>query len=150
MIRSKYMDQSVHMVANGNYATTYASKVMNEANVASLNWQIIAIIELFLLVVVSCVLVFIHLRHRHKKPKSKNVDDVDFHNVMNSAFKAEQLYNDLKRKYHPDRFSIDNSKFEIATEISKEIAKERYNYAGLQALQARAQSLLTNDSKQKN
>ena len=66
---------------------------------------------------------------------------MDFDNVINSAFSAQGLYNELKAKCHPDRFQDENLKLE-ATRIFQEITKNKYNYKILKQLKEEAISKL--------
>lgn len=65
-------------------------------------------------------------RQRIKKKLLEN-SDVDFDNIINSAFSAQKLYDELKIKCHPDRFQDENLKLE-ATRIFQEITENKYNY----------------------
>ncbi len=63
---------------------------------------------------------------REFKNESIN-QDVDFDNIFNSSFNSKGLYDELKVKYHPDRFAGDEEKQEIADAIFKEITKNKNN-----------------------
>lgn len=69
--------------------------------------------------------------------------DIDFANVMNSAFGAKTLFDELKKKYHPDKFATDAFMFEKANKIFGLIIENRYNKAELEKLKVRAEKELT-------
>lgn len=102
-------------------------------------WAIIAIIEGLLL-----LLIFLfQKRHRKEyryielKNKAKQ-EEVDFSNIVNSAFYSDELYNELKIKCHPDKFPNDVRANSIANEIFQEISKNKNSYHKLQILKKRA------------
>lgn len=66
--------------------------------------------------------------------------EIDFSALMNNINKSKVLYDDLIKKYHPDRF-LDFEKNKIATELSKEIGMNRTNYAKLNELRTKAETL---------
>lgn len=79
-----------------------------------------------------------------KRKKHKNYEDISFHKnivlsknqeidmneIMNNLFLSKKLYNSLKVKCHPDRFTEINQK-RIATEIYQNITKNKTNYQQL-------------------
>lgn len=67
---------------------------------------------------------------------------VDFDGLMNSAFHSQELYDELKKKCHPDRFSTNPRLVEKATEIFALITKNKYNYQALAELKERAEKEL--------
>lgn len=64
--------------------------------------------------------------------------DVDFDNIINSSFHAEDLYDRLKVKCHPDRFPIDKAKNKIAKNLFQEIEKNKNNINRLKELRQEA------------
>ena len=74
-----------------------------------------------------------------KKMKSGNVD---FDSVINSAFHSQEMYDLLKKKCHPDRFSTQPELVEKATEIFALIVKNKYNHQALLELKERAEKEL--------
>jgi hypothetical protein len=70
------------------------------------------------------------LKHSQKKT-------VDMENVMNSINGARELYKDLSKHCHPDKF-INTEYQEPAAEIFKEISKHKRNYNKLSELRERA------------
>lgn len=55
-------------------------------------------------------------------------------NVVSSMFLCEPLYDQLKKKCHPDRFVEENKKM-IAEDIFKRLQKAKHNYQGLKAIE---------------
>lgn len=111
---------------------------------ASKLWMWLAIIEL----IVICYLLFIHKKRipkQNSKTKFKNEslsDDIDFANIINSSFNSIQLYNEVKVKCHPDRFTTDENKNKIAESIFQEITKNKTNYNKLIELKEEAKRTL--------
>jgi hypothetical protein len=67
--------------------------------------------------------------------------DIDMGNVVNSMYQSRALYDKLKVKCHPDRFS--NSELnKTADELFKEITKHQRNYNKLLELKVIAENKL--------
>jgi len=64
--------------------------------------------------------------------------DIDFGNIINSSFNSIQLYDELKIKCHPDRFSTDKEKNILAENIFQEISKNKNNVKRLLQLKEEA------------
>lgn len=64
--------------------------------------------------------------------------DIDWDDKMQSMFKAKALYDELKVKYHPDRF-VDPHLNKIANELFQEITKNQHNFKKLEQLKQEAQ-----------
>lgn len=64
--------------------------------------------------------------------------DIDFNNVIISSFHSTQLFDELKRKCHPDLFSTEKEKNIIAENIFQEITKSRNNVKRLLELKEEA------------
>lgn len=88
------------------------------------------------------------------RPKSKNQDlifsdlpkdkirnakstTIDMDNLMNSINGSRDLYKNLSKVCHPDRF-INNEKHKVAEEIFQEISKDKRNFEKLLAHKERA------------
>jgi len=71
-------------------------------------------------------------------------EQIDFDNVMVSAFHAKPLYDELKVIFHPDRF-INEEKNAMATEIFQSITENKENYKILLELKERAYKELINN-----
>lgn len=76
------------------------------------------------------------------KKKVLNEGEVDFKNIVESPFKAGELYKVLIRKCHPDRFAGDELKIAIATELSAKITENKNNFKMLKELEAEAEEKL--------
>lgn len=68
--------------------------------------------------------------------KSKN-NKIDMDNLMDSIHNSRNLYKELCKKCHPDRF-INDPKQKIAEEIFQEVSKNERNYEKLNLLKLRA------------
>ncbi len=75
-------------------------------------------------------------RQRFKNESLK--EDIDFGNIINSSFNSAQLYDELKVKCHPDRFSTDEEKNAIAGDLFQEITKNKNNVKRLLELKQEA------------
>ena len=69
-------------------------------------------------------------------------ENIDFMNVMKSAFHAKALYDELKVKYHPDRFYDEDIK-EIADKLFQQITESKEDYNALIQLKEQAEKELT-------
>ena len=105
----------------------------------SLNyWTVVAFGELVLL------LFFIAFNAGRKKMITRNVlrndkkIEIDFSNLVTSAFHSDELYDELKKKCHPDRFPNDCQKNIIANDIFQELSRSRNDYGKLIELKNRA------------
>ncbi len=122
--------------------TIVVSSIANEITYSNNFWFWLAIIEL----VVILVLVF---KLSHKKNnlafselnkdnlKKSQETDIDMGNVMKSINYSSELYKELSRKCHPDRF-INSPNQKLAEEIFQEIARDKRNHEKLTALKERA------------
>lgn len=107
-------------------------------------WMIIAIAELVLII---ALLIF---RGKKKqvdkkseiKRKVMNEGEIDFGNVINSAFASDELYKKLIRSCHPDRFPGDEDKIAIANDLSSRITKSQKDQKALKALKEEAEQKL--------
>ena len=68
--------------------------------------------------------------------KSKETD-IDMGNLMKSINNSSELYKELSRKCHPDRF-VNSPDQKLAEEIFQEIARHKRNHEKLIALKERA------------
>ena len=107
-------------------------------------WFWVALVEL-LFVVTSVIYIrkigkFSFSRELKKTIKAEEV--IDFDNTMMSAFHSQELYNELKVKYHPDRFPNDAEKNELATTLFQQIVENKNNYNRLLEIKEIAQERL--------
>lgn len=69
--------------------------------------------------------------------KKKVLDEqIDFDNIVSSAFHAKELYDELKTICHPDRFN-DSETIAKATELFQAITENKGNYDVLLQLKER-------------
>ena len=72
-----------------------------------------------------------------RKTKKKVLEeDIDFDNIVSSAFHAKKLYDELKTVCHPDRFH-DSETIAKATELFQLIVQNKGNYDELIKLKER-------------
>lgn len=115
------------------------------ANSNSFNWWIIIAIVEF--VIIIALLIF---RSKEKqvdkkdeiKSKVMGEGEIDFGNVINSAFASDELYKKLIRSCHPDRFPGDEDKIAIANDLSSRITKSQRDQKALKALKEEAEQKL--------
>jgi hypothetical protein len=101
-------------------------------------------IALFEFIVILAFIFFRLKRHKAKREidKFKNVD-IDMDNLMQSIHLSKDLYKELSRSCHPDRF-INTEKFEIAQGLFQEISLNEKNYKELVRLKDEANKKLFN------
>ncbi|MBO6118160.1 MAG: hypothetical protein J6P44_06430 [Bacteroidales bacterium] len=103
-------------------------------------WFYIAITEFVAIVFV----VVLYLKEKYKHSKKSELKqkfgnkEIDFGNVMMSSFHAKEVYDELIKKCHPDRFVGDEHKTEIANKLSQEITENKNNYKRLEELKIQA------------
>lgn len=101
----------------------------------------------FWLFIMETIILLILLSRKKKREKdtlfqtainlSKNEEKESMNNVVNSIFKSKQLYDELKKKCHPDRF-LDKERNAIANELFQELTKNKANYDALRKIKERA------------
>ena len=102
-------------------------------------WMAISIIELAVIVILLLGRAAKHNDKRsHIKQQVKSEGDIDFGNIVNSAFGAETLYKDLIRKCHPDRFAPDADKVAVANDITERLGKHKNDIKKLNELKVEA------------
>ena len=93
---------------------------------------------LALVMVVSITAYFRSSRYASKRNLKSKTKDVDFDNVIRSAFGAKELYDQLKGVCHPDKFAKDPEKEKIANDIFAQVVNNKHNYDELCKLKERA------------
>ena len=107
-------------------------------------WTVISALEF----AVILLLIFMALRRREPTPRmaamKKNIisEKVDFGNILDSAFHAEELYEQLKVKCHPDRFIGDERKNAAALGIFQKLGQYRHDIKALERIRQRAEDEL--------
>lgn len=107
-------------------------------------WMWLAITEL---IVIFYLLFIKQKRNLKKNERMKFKDDslkenIDFENILKSSFNSIPLYDELKVKCHPDRFTTDEAKCIIADSIFQEITMNKTNYKKLIELKEEAREKL--------
>lgn len=75
------------------------------------------------------------------KIKQAGTAEIDMDDLMNSINGSRELYKELSRVCHPDRF-VDTDKQILAEEIFQEISTNKRNFKSLTALKERAKNEL--------
>ncbi len=120
---------------------TFAQTTSNQS-VETINyWIWIAIIEF-----VVIIFLIIKNKSKVKSSRAQQIEDakragIDFGNIINSSFNAQAIYDELKKQYHPDRFT-DPQKNAIANSIFQEITKNKHNVKRLLELKQEAEDKL--------
>ena len=102
-------------------------------------WLIVTIVEFA--VIVYLLLTKLNISNS-KKAQIKNEvmqeGSIDFSNVLNNAFNSKEIYDDLKKKCHPDRFVDDAEREAIANELFQRITQNQHNIDNLRKLREEA------------
>lgn len=119
--------------------------VQETVEVAGINWWIlIAAVEFLLIIVLLSLRKDKNSgRKRYKEEALKGT--VDFKNIVDSSFNAANLYGEMIRKCHPDRFIGDERKVEVANRLSAEISDNKNNIKRLEELRIEAREKLEVD-----
>ena len=87
--------------------------------------------------VVKRVLQYLARKKEIHKVKEKIFEEqIDFDNIVSSAFHAKELYDELKSVCHPDRFQDENVILK-ATELFQAVTQNKGNYDELLKLKDR-------------
>jgi len=137
------MTNNLLQIANDSIVSSTAVK---SSGYVSNVWLWLSIIELL-------IIIFLIYKLKKKKPvlefedlpkeklKDAKSKTIDMDNLMNSINGAGDLYKELSKKCHPDRF-INSDKQSLAEEIFQEISKNKRNFKALQILKVRAENEL--------
>ena len=112
-------------------------------------WIWLVIVSVFVILLLI-IIVLVHRRTKTKpvdnldmlKQQAKEQGNVDFSNVINSAFNSKQLYDKLKVKCHPDKFPLDDEKNAISNDIFQRIKQSEHNVDELKKLKEEAEEKL--------
>lgn len=107
-------------------------------------WFWISLIELIVI-----ILLIINKRSKSKDLSDLNPDkiskmqsnEINMNDLMNNINKSKDLYRELSRKYHPDRF-INTNKHKIAEDLFQEISKNKRNFQELKIIKIKAEKEL--------
>ena len=135
------MQQILLQIESGSLATLSQSESLLVST-----WFWIAIVDFL-------IIVLLIIRLKKKKPnqpfndlpkdKIKNAKStpIDMDNLMDSINGSRNLYKELSKACHPDKF-INTEKQKIAEDIFQDISKDKRNYAKLLAHKERAKNEL--------
>lgn len=84
---------------------------------------------------------FSHRKEIRMEKKKVLGEQIDFDNIVSSAFHAKGLYDELKAVCHPDRFH-DSETISKATELFQLVTQNKGNYGVLLQLKERIYSEL--------
>ena len=123
-----------------NDTISQLSEQVTRFGVGGINfWFVCAVVEL---IVIAILLI------KMKKPTKKKINSIkeevkkegpiDFGDVINNAFNAGAIYDDLKRKCHPDRFIEDPEKEAVANDLFQRITQNKHNISNLKKLKEEA------------
>lgn len=137
------MTQILLQIKSDSLAVATAS---SSNGLLSSTWFWIAIVELL-------IIIFLLVRLKKKKtelafsdlPKDKmknaKSSSIDMDNLMNSINGSRDLYKELSKACHPDKF-VNTEKQKIAEDIFQEISKDKRNFEKLLAHKERAKNEL--------
>lgn len=102
-------------------------------------WMWLSIIELIIIIFLILVLFARKKNNEISKIKKESLEQpVDFGHIIDSGFNANKLYDELKKKCHPDRFVTDKEKNIIAEKLFQEISENKSNIKRLKELKLEA------------
>lgn len=120
-------------------AISDTASVLNTSYAGISIWMIVAFIEAALIIF---LLIYKGRQNGEKRNSIKNKvmaeGEIDFANVLNSSFHSEELYNQLIRLCHPDRYAPDEEKMAIANDISTRVTESRHSVKALESLRSEA------------
>jgi hypothetical protein len=106
-----------------------------------INWQIISIIELFIILL---LIIILFVKFRKKSDKEVQIENfknsnIDMDNIMMSINKSEELFKTLSKYCHPDRHTKSEKHIEIE-KLYQEIVSNKRNYNKLIELKSIAET----------
>lgn len=70
---------------------------------------------------------YVRKKEIHKAREKILEEQIDFDNIVSSAFHAKELYDELKTVCHPDRF-LEEDVMSKATELFQAVTQNKGNY----------------------
>lgn len=132
MITIFQIQDSVHVIQN--------SLEQSSALADNRVWFWVAIVEAICITLLLLVIVsrskYTQAQLRFKSEAKKS--EIDFDNVIASSFHANDLYNQLKKVCHPDRFTANPAIMAKADELFQQITQSKHDYKKLQELKIKA------------
>ncbi|MDR2652908.1 MAG: hypothetical protein LBC68_11470 [Prevotellaceae bacterium] len=122
-----------------------ASETVNTITANTVNiWMLVAFAELIFIIflLVKMTNRKCNLSDKEKFKRMILEGEPKFGDIIKSFFHAKPLYDELKKKCHPDLFPCDAEKNKIANEIFQEISKNERNYKKLLELKEQAKQQL--------
>ena len=121
-------------------AVKYSMETMLPQSDSNL-WMWISIFEAICIIVLLLILLgsqnkYTEIQRQFKANAQK--EDVDFNNIIVSSFHAGDLYNQLKKVCHPDRFSSNPELMYKADNLFQQITQNKHDLKKLQELKAEA------------
>ena len=121
-------------------AVKYSMETMLPQSDSNL-WMWISIFEAICIIVLLLILLvsqnkYTEIQRQFKANAQK--EDVDFNNIIVSSFHAGDLYNQLKKVCHPDRFSSNPELMSKADNLFQQITQNKHDLKKLQELKAEA------------
>lgn len=120
----------------------YLSEIMMPQTDNNSLWMWIAIFETICIVF---LLILFLLRRQSKYTQNQQQfktnakkGKVDFNNIIVSSFHASELYNQLKKVCHPDRFSSEPELMVKADNLFQQITQNKHDLKKLQELKVEA------------
>ena len=80
----------------------------------------------------------------NKQKKDILSKEVDFDNIMDSAFESKELFNQLKKKCHPDLFIGNDILVEKANVIFQDLSENKNNFKVLKEIEKKIEDHLYN------
>ena len=128
------------------FRNLFTITILDRFNIRNFSWIIISILGLI-------IILFLIFRRKNgnrsfsndeisnmKKYKNSNIE---MDNLMENIYESRNLYKELSRKYHPDRFVNSPNQY-LAQEIFQEITKNKRNMKILLTLKKKAMEQLEN------
>lgn len=105
-------------------------------------WRMWILFGVFLVIIFLISIAIIKTKKIHRvRNEVLAKEDIDWDDKLRSMFQAKALYNEIKVKYHPDRF-LDSTQNKIANELFQEITKNQHDFHKLEQLKQIAQEKL--------
>lgn len=102
-----------------------------------------------LTIIIFVSIIFKFIRHRQKIKSKDELEkykkqEVSMDNVFYSINQSKELYKDLSKKCHPDKF-IGSEKYHLAEQIFQDLTENKRNYKELLRIKSRIHNELNNN-----
>ena len=112
--------------------------IQDQLSYISTFWELIVIIEFIIIVYLFVKYKKTTLKDGFEDIRKAKSNDIDMGGLMDSINGAKNLFKELSKKYHPDKFTNQEQKIK-AENIYQEITNSKHNFAELKELQKRAE-----------